>query len=165
MDGEEGRRAYLAALRMLGRRAMSVQEVVDRLGRRQFSDGAVREAVERLLGEGALDDSAYARAYIHDRLLLHPVGRRALRVELARRGVSPEIAEKALSGLDAAREEEVIREYLARHGYRPDCPGEERRRWRERLLRRGFCGEAIRRSLGWPVESAGAEAADAWPEP
>ncbi len=146
----EGRRAYLAALRMLGRRALSVQEVSQRLTRRGFDARAVGEAVAELRAEGALDDAAYARAYVHDRLLFHPVGRRALRAELQRRGVPEEAVEEALADLGLAREEELIRGLLARR--RPAGeganPGGEARRLRRWLFQRGFSGEAIRRSLG-----------------
>lgn len=165
MSGDEGRRAYLAALRMLGRRALSVQETVDRLRRRRFGEAAAGEAVARLLAEGALDDRAYARAYIHDRLLLHPVGRRALRGELLRRGVAAEVVEEALTNLDADREAEVVRAYLCQHGFQPDCAGEERRRWRGRLLQRGFCGEAIRKALGWQGDPAVEEVPEPGSEP
>ncbi|MGE5552651.1 MAG: regulatory protein RecX [Betaproteobacteria bacterium] len=146
----EGRRAYLAALRMLGRRALSVQEVTHRLEHRGFGRQAVAEAVAELQGEGVLDDAAYARAYVHDRLLFHPIGRRGLQVELQRRGVPPAVVQEALLQVSVEREEELIRSLLARR--RPSkeeaASCAESRRLRRWLVQRGFSAEAIRRVLG-----------------
>jgi regulatory protein len=148
MEGEAAR-AYLAALRMLGRRAFSVEEVRRRLLRRGLPAEAVAEAVAKLAAEGALDDAAYARAYVHDRLLFHPVGRRGLRVELQRRGVPPEAAEEALATLDPAREEQLVRSLIERRSDgRVELTAETRLRLRAWLLRRGFTPEAVRRALG-----------------
>lgn len=152
MEGE-ARQAYLTALRMLGRRALSVQELTDRLQRRGVSPQAAGQAAERLIAEGGLDDSAYARAYVHDRLLFHPVGRRRLRIELLRRGIAAAEVEAALAAVDQDKEEELARSLLART--RPPSSPEEDRRLRARLLRRGFSPDTVRRVLGRPPEPVG----------
>lgn len=157
MEDETGR-AYLAALRWLGRRALSVQEVTQRLRRRGVSQEAAAAAVARLLAQGALDDAAYARAYVHDRLLFHPVGRRGLQAELHRRGVPPEAAAEALAAVDTTCEEEVIRRLVAHRSRAAGGAGEgggggtEHLRLRVWLLRRGFSPEAVRRVLGRGTE-------------
>ncbi|MDI6871323.1 MAG: regulatory protein RecX [Bacillota bacterium] len=154
----EGRRAYLAALRLLGRRPLSVQELTRKLLRRGLSAEAAAEAVTRLLAEGALDDAAYARAYVHDRLLFHPIGKRGLQAELLRRGVPAEVVEEVLAGIDAEGEEELIRGLLSRRRATAGTT-EEARRLGAWLLRRGFAPEAVRAVLGRGPAGGGE-----WPE-
>jgi len=57
--------------------------------RSELVDGVV----ERLLELGMLDDAAFARAWIESRDRARPRGERALRQELARKGIDREIVE------------------------------------------------------------------------
>ena len=91
--------AFSAALRFLSYRPRSEEEVRRRLSKR-FRPTAVEEAVKTLKDRGLLDDMAFATFWRRSREHNRPLGVAAIRWELLRRGVSREVAEEALCGLD-----------------------------------------------------------------
>jgi regulatory protein len=76
-----------AAARFLEPRARSVTEVRRRLTGAGYRSELVEGAIERMLELGMLDDDAFARAWVESRDRAHPRGERAIREELARKGV------------------------------------------------------------------------------
>lgn len=76
-----------AAARFLEPRARSVAEVRRRLTGAGYRVDLVDGAIERMLELGMLDDEAFARAWIESRDRARPRGERAIRVELAQKGV------------------------------------------------------------------------------
>ncbi len=85
-----------AALRFLEVRARSVAETRRHLLAAGYDEALVAAAVERLLGLGILDDVSFARAWVASRDRARPRGERALRNELARKGVAAELVEAVL---------------------------------------------------------------------
>ena len=79
--------AYVDALNLLTRRALSCTECRDRLLARQHPEDKVDEAIARLVENGSLDDKRLAQA--HARTAVEIKGRGRLRVvrELQARGV------------------------------------------------------------------------------
>ena len=57
--------AYVAALKMLGRRELSERQVRQRLARRGYDQETIDAAVVRLTNDGSLDDERAARAMAH----------------------------------------------------------------------------------------------------
>lgn len=78
---------FEAAARFLEARSRSVQEVRRRLARAGYREELVEGAVERMLELGILDDEAFARAWVESRDRARPRGERAIRSELAQKGV------------------------------------------------------------------------------
>jgi regulatory protein len=76
-----------AAARFLEPRARSVAEVRRRLTGAGYQPELVDGAIERLLELGMLDDEAFARAWVESRDRARPRGERAIRQELALKGV------------------------------------------------------------------------------
>jgi regulatory protein len=76
-----------AAARFLEPRARSVAEVRRRLTGAGYRPDLVDGAIERMLELGMLDDEAFARAWIESRDRSRPRGERAIRAELAQKGV------------------------------------------------------------------------------
>jgi len=76
-----------AAARFLEPRARSVAEVRRRLTSAGYRPDLVEGAIERLLELGMLDDEAFARAWVESRDRARPRGERAIRGELALKGV------------------------------------------------------------------------------
>jgi SOS response regulatory protein OraA/RecX len=76
-----------AAARFLEVRSRSVAEVRRRLTGAGYRADLVEGAVERLLELGMLDDEAFARAWVESRDRARPRGERAIRSELALKGV------------------------------------------------------------------------------
>jgi len=141
------------ALNYLSYRPRSEAEVERKLRGADFSDDAVRQAVERCRELGYLDDLAYARSHVRDRIRLKPRGVRRLRDELRKKGIDEETADEAISR--AFREADVSeRDLLERAAEKKwaDLEGEdpvkERRRFRSYLSRRGFPYALIREVEG-----------------
>ena len=88
----------------------------------------VNEAIERLLQLRYLDDDAFARTWVESRDRARPRGERALRVELARKGVAREtvdailddrradavVGEDGVDGVDGASPDDAAAERLLR---------------------------------------------------
>ena len=85
-----------AAARFLEARSRSIAEVRRRLTRTGYRAELVDGAIERLLALGILDDRAFAEAWIASRDRAHPRGERALRQELALKGIDRAIVDGLL---------------------------------------------------------------------
>lgn len=92
--------ALEAALRYLRPRPRSVWEVRQRLLRRGVDPQAIEGVVARLQERGLLDDGAFASFWIENRESFRPRGRHLLEQELRQRGVSPQVLQPRLEGLD-----------------------------------------------------------------
>lgn len=152
------------ALQLLSFRARSESELEGRLRRAGHSDSATRHAMSRCRELGYLDDRAFAEAHVRDRLRLRPRGRRALRTELFRKGISPDVAEAAIE--DAFAEFDVDEAGVAHRlaskrarrlrGLEPDVA---RRRLAGFLARRGFPPSVVRAAIDRVLDPRG-DAAD-----
>lgn len=137
---------YDRALNMLALRARSAAELRRLLLRKREPADLVDAAIERLLRAGFLDDESFARQFARSKLLGAGLSRRRVQQELARRGVSREIADaalaevfaeehldeedglqrvarkklKSLERLDAATQRRRLYGFLARRGYDSD---------------------------------------------
>jgi SOS response regulatory protein OraA/RecX len=90
-----------AAARYLESRSRSVAEVRRHLVGGGFRVALVEGAIERLTSLGYLDDRAFARAWVESRDRAHPRGARALRLELARKGIDEATIRAVLADRDA----------------------------------------------------------------
>jgi regulatory protein len=176
VDADVHVRARDAALELLARRPYSRQELRRRLLRRGFQRGVVEASLSALESMKLVDDGAFARSFVRDRLRLRPRGKRRLSQELREKGVEATtidgavadvFSEQALSEDGLAREAALA--WLARQ--RPDVrsalarrdrsPERERatRRLGGFLARRGFGGEAARQAVEAAVAAANGEGA------
>lgn len=85
-----------AAARFLEARSRSVAEVRRRLASAGYRTELIDEAIRRLVEVGVLDDAAFARAWLESRDRARPRGERALRSELAGKGIERELIDDAL---------------------------------------------------------------------
>ena len=139
-------RAERAALAMLGRRALTAREVVERLRRRDI-DAEIAEAVAADLTEqGWLDDEAVARTEVEHARERRPAGRAGLARRLAARGIDPAVAERVLDellhGMDPWDEALRVAERSLRSVSGTDS-GRHARRVAATLSRRGFEADLI----------------------
>jgi regulatory protein len=86
-----------AALRFLEPRQRSIGEVRRRLTRVGYRVDLVEGAIARLVELGMLDDQAFARTWIESRDRARPRGERALRFELARKGIDRQTADDTIA--------------------------------------------------------------------
>lgn len=145
---EERDRALQAALRLLEVRPRSTAELRERLRRKQIASPAIEAALERLTTLGLLDDAAFARFWVENRLTYRPRGTRALRTELRQKGVDPAIIGTTLDEVgqleaESARALELAQQVLQRYAAAPDYQTFARRLGGY-LLRRGFAYPTIK---------------------
>ena len=142
-EADSRKEAMERAGRMLALRPRTEKEVRDRLTEAEFSPGLVEETITRLLELQLLDDQAFALQLIEEGALRKGLGPRALRAELARRGVERSVAEAALAefGLD---EEAQAKNEASRHLRKViRFPlREQASKLQQMLIRKGFSFEA-----------------------
>jgi regulatory protein len=139
-----------AAVRFLESRQRSIREVRRRLGQAGYPAPLIDAAIERLEELGVLDDEAFARAWVESRDRARPRGERALRSELAQKGVAREIVDRILAERrladdgtagDLATEDAAAERLLERRGralLRIADPRVRRNRAYALLARNGF---------------------------
>lgn len=163
-DGLVRWQAREAALRLLAHRPRSRSELAGRLKRRDVPAHVISACLDALEKEGLVDDEAFARMWVRDRLRLKPRGRGALLVELRRKGVTRDVARQAV---DEVFTDEEVRDgdlaveaalgWLRRQGPRvrqalrqppfEDPREKARRRLYGYLSRRGFRGADVVRGM------------------
>jgi regulatory protein len=98
------RAAYVAGLKMVGRRELSEAQVRERLARRGHESDSVDAAVARLLEERAIDDVRVAEAIVRTQSSTRGRGRLRVLREVERAGIAAPLARRAVDevfgGLD-----------------------------------------------------------------
>ena len=88
--------AMQRAMRSLGRRARSAQELRESLAKAEIDSEVIESTLQRLRELNLLDDAAFARAFISDRQRFHPRAASVLRYELRKKGIDEATARDAL---------------------------------------------------------------------
>lgn len=96
------REAIAFALRLLSLRNHSRHELAGKLMKKGYEHDAVEAAMDYLAEKKLVDDEAFGKELIGSRSKRRPVGERAMRFELARKGVPDEIAGNLLREYDSA---------------------------------------------------------------
>ncbi len=131
------------AFLLLKFRPRSENEVYQRLKKKKFDEGIIKETLIFLKGKGFIDDKYFAKAWIESRLK-KPLGIRRLKIELKIKGIDKEIIDnqiqeirknypeedivrgiakdrlKKLKGLDSKKLKRRTQDYLLRRGFSPD---------------------------------------------
>jgi regulatory protein len=110
----KGPSAWDSALRLLGVRARSRQEMRDRLTRKGFEPDVVDEVMARLERHKLLDDEEFASEWVRSRHLNSGKGRLAVRHELRTKGVDESVISEALADIDPDDEREIAAGLVAR---------------------------------------------------
>lgn len=104
------------AVRFLTKKDRSQEEIISKLKEAGFDYNIALKAAEELRTIGYLDDSRYALKYINDRIRTKALSRKAVAYELERKGIDPEIIEKALSEFEIDDFEIALREAKRKFG-------------------------------------------------
>jgi len=97
LQSEDAREmAMQKAVRFLGYRARSTQEVRANLEKNEIPEAAIEFTLRRLQENGLLNDQEFAQTWIENRNTFRPRSRRALSLELRRKGLDDEIVSQAL---------------------------------------------------------------------
>ena len=142
-ERDQAEQAVQRAMDLLSYRPRSEAEIRQRLRQKGYGEATIAEAMDRLRRVGLLDDEAFARYWVENRLQFNPRGVMALRQELRQKGVKDQVIEAVLAEYD---EEEAATRAVERAVRR--LRGLDGRTFRRRLIdhlrRRGFSFEVIR---------------------
>jgi len=84
------------------------------MARKDVPDDVAQRVLDRFTEVGLIDDAEYARMVVRTRHAERGLSRRAIAVELRRRGIDDELADEALGQLDSDDEETAARELVRR---------------------------------------------------
>jgi len=150
-ESREG--AYQQSLLFLSYRARSESEIRKNLEKHDFPSSVIDETIQRLREERLVNDEEFAEAWVTNRSEFRPRSKRALTVELKRKGVAESVIKSAVRAVDEtalayeAAQKRVRRleglewidfrkklgEYLARRGFAYDVVAPTvKRLWLER---------------------------------
>lgn len=150
--------ACLRALYFLKFRPRSRFEIQRYLKGKQFSAGAINEAIHRLETAGYLNDPDFARLWVESRLRSKPRSASALRAELREKGISEEIILATVADMDEKQAAwTAVRAKLRRWGRLEKT--DFKKKIYGCLIRRGFhhalCGEIFEQA--WAKRAQGHE--------
>lgn len=111
-DPESVARAIV--LRRLTGAPQSRAQLAEALARRDVPEDVASRVLDRFTEVGLVDDQEYARILVRSRHAERGLSRRALAVELRRKGIDDETAATALAGVDDDDEEHAAREIVRR---------------------------------------------------
>ncbi|MFD6895694.1 recombination regulator RecX [Rhodococcus sp. NPDC060086] len=158
-------------LRLLTDRARSRAELATKLEQKGFTAEIAERTLDRLTEVGLIDDADFAQQWVRSRHLYSGKGKRAIALELRRKGIDQQDAADALDTIDSTSERERAVE-LVRKKLRTQAPlpteGDRRERAAERdklvrrlvgmLARRGYAQsmafDVVRDELGAFVADA-----------
>ena len=143
-DASARSRCRQRALRIIGARAMSVKELIDRLKEKGESPENAEDAAQWLLDMRLLDDAQYAAMCVRH-YAAKGYGPGKIRNELYRRGIARELWDEALEELP---EQDDRIDALLRRKLKSDTPDRaELRKAADYLYRRGFGRDEIHAAL------------------
>jgi regulatory protein len=138
-------------VQLLNRRMYSEREIVDKLKSKAYGDRIIDVVIGDLKAISLIDDLAYAKAFVSDRLHLKPQGSFRIAYELRKRGISEKIiaqtfSEQQVPETDLQRAFEITERRIRSLSSIKDKRTKKRRLYNF-LLRRGFSYEVIREVL------------------
>ena len=89
-------------------------ELAKKLGAKHVPADIAQRLLDRFEEVGLVDDAAFARDWVESRQSGRGLARRALAVELRRKGVNPAVVDDAVSAVDSEAEEATARELVRR---------------------------------------------------
>ena len=135
---DEVRRAVDLAYRALASRDRTEAELRAFLERKRAEPAAIEAAVDELREAGYVDDARYAQRFTEDKRSIERWGSERIERDLLRRGVAPELVDRALARGQPGDELATAR-LLLQERYRTGLPDDRARdrAWRM-LVRRGY---------------------------
>lgn len=129
-----------AALNFLSFRPRSEFELRQYFRRKKFGD--IEPLIEKLRALGQISDEEFARWYIDQRRTFRPRGRRAVAMELRRKGIASNIIKQLLSNSNSTEELSLAKKALVK--YRGKGTREKMARF---LVGRGFDWDTVRATV------------------
>lgn len=161
MDAEPDQEsvARAIALRQLTAAPRSRAQLAEAMARRDVPQEVAERVLDRFTEVGLVDDAQYAQMLVRTRHAERGMSRRAIALELRRRGVDDETAVEALGQIDADDEESAARDVVRRklRGMRGLAPEVQARRLQGVLGRKGYPAGVVFRVVAEELAAAGDE--------
>lgn len=141
---------YEAAVRALMRRAYSVYEMKQLLGRRTEDDTRLKNVMDRLKRAKMIDDERFAKQFARQRTEIRRQGKFRIARDLRARGVPDRHIEAALAEAGKETDEAaIVRQGLERklRSFRGEIGPNKMASMYRSLLRAGFSADVVRREL------------------
>ncbi len=106
--------ARAIALRLLTSSARSRAQLAEAMARKEVPEEVADRVLDRFTEVGLIDDAEYARMVVRTRHAERGLSRRAIAVELRRRGIDDELAGAALEQVEPQDEESAARALVRR---------------------------------------------------
>jgi regulatory protein len=144
--------AYDHALNLLTARQYTARNLRRKLVQKGFAADDADATIQRLIGNGLLDDSRYAAAFARGKLLGPGASKRRIRQQLYQRGIQGDVADAAIEAviedesidLKAVVEKDALKKLASLGGLEPLIV---RRRLYAHLARRGYDIDEINRVM------------------
>lgn len=161
MSSERGAESQArdVCLRLLASAPRTRAQLADALRRRGIDDDTADGVLGRFSEVGLIDDAAFAAAWVESRHSGRGLARKALAVELRRRGVAEDTVRDAVADVDPADEEEMARRLVRRklRATRGKDSATRVRRLMGVLARKGYSSALAYRVVREELDSEGIE--------
>ncbi|MCL2390948.1 MAG: recombination regulator RecX [Endomicrobia bacterium] len=149
LAADKAYRVIFDALTLVSKRSYSIKTLSDRLLLKGYEPDNIKSAVSRLTELGYINDEKYALAYAKYLYEKKGKGEYAVRKELEEKGISKELANKALGSLKTEAEpyEQIIETIKRKFKDFNAKDKNEVRRIASFFLRKGFASEDISKAL------------------
>lgn len=136
------------ALRFLGYKMRTVQEIRQKLLEKEFAEDVIAQVLAFLEKYGYVDDRDYCRRYIRERLRLKPKSSYVLGLELLQRGIPSHIIEEVLAETEIDEAGDALRwlEKKSRGQWPPENEKKKKQLF-DFLLRKGYSYDIIREAF------------------
>jgi regulatory protein len=132
-------------LRFATLRPRSEKEIKDYFRRKKVHESIHAELFEKLKHFGLIDDEAFTKWWIEQRMSFKPKGKKALLNELAGKGIKKEVSEEVLGKLEI-NESVVARDLIVRNARKWERydPKDASKKKAEYLARKGFSWDVVK---------------------
>ena len=150
LEEDELKKVKIQAFRYLANRDHSEKELADKLKKKSFSEPVIRNVITDLKQKHFLNDTAFAEIFARNRLIQKPVGRRQLRFDLLKKGISEAILDEKMTAVYEELNESELARWLDEkkmkllHNHEPE---KAKKKLADFLLRRSFDWEIVRQIL------------------
>ena len=145
----EFQKTFDKLLRFVMTRPRSTKEVNDWFKRKKVPEELHAKLIKRLEKLDLINDQAFAKWWIDQRIQFRKKGIRALKMELSQKGINREIIDQVLEdqNIDEAK---MAKELLSKKAYKWERFDDQKKRQKqiEFLLRNGFDWEVVKKATG-----------------
>lgn len=146
---DDAKKALDMGIRYLGYRSRSQKEMETYLEGKGFCRDVIDHTINKLESYGYIDDTAFARDWVSNRMVTKPMGKSMIKRELIHKGIQDEVIEESLSRISDEQEEDQAYRLAEKYGkrYRNLEAREQFYKIGQALARRGFNWEVIKRAV------------------